>query len=84
MSLTKTSGRLTPWRLRLAEYDCTIQYRSGRVHQVPQALTRITSPGISGGPGPFINVDEDIAIFDAQNTLRDVSNEIEGNVCTVS
>ena len=38
MSLTYSSGRLTRWRLCLAEYDFTIQYSPGRVHQVPDAF----------------------------------------------
>ena len=49
MSLTESSGRLTRWRLRLAEYDFTIQYRPGRVHQVPDALSRLISPSRRGG-----------------------------------
>ena len=32
------------WRLRLSEFDFTITYRPGRVHQVPDALSRLISP----------------------------------------
>ncbi|CDF34348.1 unnamed protein product [Chondrus crispus] len=39
-----SASPLTRWRLRLAEYDFTIQYRPGRVHQVPDALSRLVSP----------------------------------------
>ena len=34
-------------QLRLLEFDFEIQYRSGRVHQVPDALSRILTPGVS-------------------------------------
>lgn len=48
MTLSESSGRLTRWRLRLAQYDFEIQYRPGRVHQVPYALSRlITSRSVS-------------------------------------
>ena len=35
------TGRLMRWRLRLMEFDYDIIYRPGRVHQVPDALSRI-------------------------------------------
>ena len=44
MTLTDSSGRLMPWRVRLSEFDFTITYRPGRVHQVPDALSRLISP----------------------------------------
>ena len=50
MPLTKSSGRITRWRLRLAEYDFTIQYDPWRVHQVPDALSRLVSPRVSDDP----------------------------------
>lgn len=44
VSLTETFGRLTRRRLRLAEFDFSMQYWPGRVHQVPSALSRLTQP----------------------------------------
>ena len=32
------------WRLRLFEFDFTIKYRPGRVHQVPDSLSRLIPP----------------------------------------
>ena len=72
MSLTDSSGRLTRWRLRLAEYDFTIQYCPGRVHQVPDALSRLISPRVADDPRPVFEVDDDIPTFDADTTVREV------------
>ena len=80
MSLTDSSGRLTRWRLRLAEYDLTIQNRPGRVHQVPDALSRLISPRVADDPRPVVEVDEDIPTFDADTTVRDVSDELVDHV----
>ena len=44
MTLTDSSERLVRWRLRLSEFDFTISYSPGRVHQVPDALSRFISP----------------------------------------
>ena len=44
MMFSDSTGRLMRWRLRLAEFDCTITYRLGRVHQVPDALSQFISP----------------------------------------
>ena len=59
MTLTDPSGRLTRWRLRLAEFDYEITYRPGRVHQVPDALSRIETSGVDKSP-----VDDEIPSFD--------------------
>ena len=32
------------WRLRLSEFDFTVKYRPGLVHQIPDALSRILTP----------------------------------------
>ena len=55
MTLTDPSGRLTRWRLRLMEFDYEITYRPGRVHQVPDALSRVDTQGSDPSP-----VDDDI------------------------
>ena len=59
MSLTDSSGRLTRWRLRLAEFDFQIEYRPGRVHQVPDALSRLITPRV-----PQNEIDDDVPTFD--------------------
>ena len=41
MTLNDPAGRLMRWRLRLMEFDYEITYRPGRLHQVPDALSRI-------------------------------------------
>ena len=82
MSLTESSGRLTQWRLRLAEYDFTIQYRPGRVHQVPDALSRFVSPSVADDPRPVVEVDDEIPTYGTGTTVRDVSYELAGHVCT--
>ena len=58
MSLTESSGRLTRWRLRLAEYDFTIQYHPGRVPQLPDALSRLVSVRDADDPRSVVEVDD--------------------------
>ena len=41
MTTNDPRGRLMRWRLRLMEFDYEIVYRPGRVHQVPEALSRL-------------------------------------------
>ena len=48
--LTDPSGRLMRWRLRLSEFDFEIHYRPGRVHQVPEVLSRLISPFTDNKP----------------------------------
>ena len=60
MTLTDPSGRLTGWRLRLSEFDYEVTYRPGRVHQVPNALSRISTSGTDNSP-----VDDEIPSFNA-------------------
>lgn len=77
---TKSTGRLTPWRLRVAEYDFTVQYRPGRVHHVPDALPRLVSPRVDDDPLPTVDVDEDIPTIDSGTVVRDVSDELANHV----
>ena len=58
LTLSDPSGRLMRWRLRLSEFDFEIQYRPGRVHQVPDALSRLITPGSDSRP-----VDDEIPTF---------------------
>ena len=41
MALNDPTGRLLRWRLRLLEFVYEVVYRPGRVHQVPDALSRL-------------------------------------------
>lgn len=84
MSFTETSRRLTRWRLGLAEYDLTLQYCPGCVHQVPDALSLPIFPRVYEDLPPLVDVDDQNTTFDAKTTVRDVSNELGGHVCTVS
>ena len=84
MSLAESSRRLTRWRLRLAEYDFTIQYRPGRVHQVPDALSRLVSPSVADDPQPTVEGDDEIPTFDTGTTVQDASNELADHACAVS
>ena len=83
-SRTESSGRLNRWRLRLAEYDFTIPYRPGRVHQVPDPLSRLVSPKVTDDPRPTVEVDDKTPTFDGGTTVRDVSDELADHVCTAS
>ena len=53
------------WRLRLSEFDFEFQYRPGRVHQVPDALSRLLALGWSDGRP----VDDDIPTFGDHDLL---------------
>jgi len=50
MNINDPTGRLVRWRLRLSEFDYTIVYRPGRVHQVPDALSRVPTNGGDTAP----------------------------------
>lgn len=41
MTITDPQGRLMRWLLRLMEFDYEILYRTGRVHQFPDAFYRL-------------------------------------------
>ena len=64
LTLSDPSGRLMRWRLHLSEFDFEIQYRPGRVHQVPDALSRLISRGLDPKP-----VDDEIPTFGDHNVL---------------
>lgn len=40
-----TNNRLIRWRLRLAEFDHDVEYKSGQCHAVADAMSRITTDG---------------------------------------
>ena len=82
MTSTESSGRLTRWRLRLAEFDFTIEYRSGRVHQVTDALSRLVAPN----RGTQSEIYDEFATFDGDasllTTVQDILNELTDHRCT--
>ena len=44
MTISDSTGRLMRWRLRLSQFEFTIKYSPGLVHQVPDALSRVLTP----------------------------------------
>ena len=70
MNFTDANGRLCRWRLRLLQYDFDIEYRPGRVHQVPDALSRLLTPAAAKGP-----VDDDIPTFEKPSHAPSVVDE---------
>ena len=67
LTLNDPTGRLMRWRLRLMEFDYEIVYRPGRVHQVPDALSRLPQP--EDAEGVADDVDDTIPTF-----LKDVAD----------
>lgn len=59
MDLREFSRRLAQWRLRLAEFDFTIEYRPDRAHVTSDALSR----PVTSNPLPQTLQDE-IPVFD--------------------
>lgn len=65
MNLSDASGRLARWRLRLLEYDFTVQYGKGAKNQIADAVSRL--PTIGETPeGP----DLDVPCFVVESTDR--------------
>lgn len=71
MWLTEKSGRLTRRRLRLAEFDFTIQHRLGGVHQVPDALSRLMQS--RAAIELQRSVDDDISGIDSDDDVNTTS-----------
>ena len=65
LTLKDPSARLIRWRLRLSEFDFEIQYRAGRVHQVPDTLSRLLTP-VGSDDRP---VDDDVPTFGDHDVL---------------
>ena len=57
------TGRLMRWRLRLMEFDYEIVYRPGRVHQVPDVLSRLSHPEPAGSEKDLGEIDDTIPTF---------------------
>ena len=70
MRLKESSCRLTRWRLRLSEFDFTIEYRPGRVHRVLDALSRLVAPNT----GNHSEIDDEVPTFEGDLSLFDGSS----------
>ena len=62
LNITESTGRLTRWRLLLSELDYEIDHIPGRVNSVPDALSRVLTPG--GDPQP---VEADVPVFESND-----------------
>lgn len=83
MSLTESSARLKGWSLRLADFDFTIQYRPGRVHHVPDTLSRLIMPVGYSQP----QVDDDVPVYKPPThgtVIRDVFFELTNTLAPAS
>lgn len=72
LSLMESSGRPTRRKLRLWEFNFSVQYRRGRVHQVSDLLSRLFRPkSTTDAQGP---VEGAIPTFKVVNVLRPSSS----------
>ena len=67
MTTNDPQGRLMRRRLRLMEFDYEIVYRPGRVHQFPDALSRLLRE--RGADNDAI-IDEEISSFGDQHQVQ--------------
>ena len=77
LTFSDPSGQLMRWRLRLSEFDFEIQYRPGGVHQVPDALSRLITPGSDPKPGDDENPtfgDHNALVTTRANTRRSAAH----------
>ena len=67
MTTNDPQGRLMRWRLRLMEFDYEILYRPGRLHQVPDAMSRLLREGDADDDA---TIDEEIPSFGDQHQVQ--------------
>ena len=67
MTTNDPQGRLMRWRLRLMEFHYEIVYRPGRVHEVPDALSRLLR---EGNVDDDATIDEEIPSFGDQHQVQ--------------
>ena len=70
ITITEPSGRLTRWRLRLAEFDFTFAYKIGAENHQTDALSRL----LTGSPPIEDEDEEDIPDL---NPKREYNRKIE-------
>ena len=67
MTANDPQEHLMRWRLRLMEFDYEIVYRPGRVHQVPDGLSRLLR---EGGAEDDATIDKEIPSFGDQHQVQ--------------
>ena len=68
LTVNDPTGRLMHWSLRLMEFDYEILYRLGRVHQVPDAFSRLLQPD---------NDDDDDEVDDEILTFHENEQDVD-------
>jgi hypothetical protein len=53
MNLSDAQGRLARWRLRLAEFDFTVEYHPGAAHHAADVMSRLPSQPVPLEPVVF-------------------------------
>ena len=74
MTTNDPQGRLMRWRLQLMEFDYENVYRSGRVHQVREALSRLIR---EKGAEDDRTIDEEIPSFGDRHQVQPEPNHSE-------